>query len=144
MELTRDNQCVVVGLPAMITDFNELFGHAQPIVYYDTTFCMGDFYVSTLLYRHSVFQGSPVMPLLMLLHERRTTDSHKLLFKWFKRLTSVSAVTCVVDREQSITKAIKVVFPESTIVYCWNHILGDIRVTDSPYIYSGMCVNTLE
>ena len=129
MELTRENMCVVVGLPAMIADFNELFGHTQPVLYYDTTFSMGDFYVSTLLYRHSVFQGSPVMPLLMLLHERRTADSHELLFKWFQRLTSVTSVTCVVDREQSITKAVKAVFPDANIVYCWNHILGDIRVT---------------
>jgi len=70
MELTRENLVVVVGLPAMIADFIELFGHREPVLYYDTTFSMGDFYVSTLLYRHSVFQGSPMMPLLTLLHER--------------------------------------------------------------------------
>jgi len=72
------------------------------------------------------------MPLLMLLHECQTADSHELSFCWFHRLTAVSEVTCVVDREQSITKAIKTVLPQCIIVYCWNHILGDIRVTKSP------------
>jgi len=47
MELTRENQCVVVGLPAMVSDFVELFGQTRPVLYYDTTFCLGDFYVST-------------------------------------------------------------------------------------------------
>jgi len=58
IEMTKDNLCTVVGLPDMITDFKELFRSVQPVVYYDTTFCMGDFYVSTLLYRNSVFEGN--------------------------------------------------------------------------------------
>jgi len=119
---------VVVGLPTIIRDFCELFRGRQPTVYYDTTFSMGDFYVSTVLYRHDIFESSPVMPLLMLVHERRTTASHELLFQWLKQLTSVSSITCVADREQSITNAIKTVMPDSTMVYCWNHILRDVRV----------------
>jgi len=74
------------------------------------------------------FVASPVMPLLMLLHERRTTDSHELFFKWFKRLTGVSSVTCIADREKSITSAVKAMLPGSREIYCWNHILGDVRV----------------
>ena len=57
MEMTRDNMCTVVGLPAMVADFKEVYRDSQPVVYYDTTFCMGDFYVSTLLYRNNVFDG---------------------------------------------------------------------------------------
>jgi len=41
----------------MIEDFREIFTDSQPVLYYDTTFCMGDFYVSTLLYRNNVFEG---------------------------------------------------------------------------------------
>lgn len=33
-------------------------------LHYDTVFNMGDFYLSTLLFRHSVFKGRPVVPLL--------------------------------------------------------------------------------
>ena len=127
--MTKDNLCVVVGLPHMIEDFRELHKNVRPTVYYDTTFSMGDFYVSALLYRHALFQGTPVMPLLMLVHERRTAASHELLFSWFKKLTSVVAVTCVADREQSISMAVRSVLPDSSMVYCWNHLMGDIRVT---------------
>jgi len=104
-------------------------GKESATVYYDTTFTMGDFYVSALLYRHTVFVGSPVMPLLMLIHERRTTESHELLFKWFCKLTGLKSVVCVADREASITKAAMTTMPQSKMVFCWNHILGDVRVS---------------
>ena len=85
--------------------------------------------MSCLLYRHTIFVGSPVVPLLALVHERRPKESHQLLFSWFQKLTSVSRITLVADREQAITKALDTVLPESTVVYCWNHILGDARVS---------------
>ena len=88
-ELTQDNLCVVVGFPAVITDFEELYISAEPSVYYDTTFCLGDFYVSCLMYHNSVFVSAPVTPLLMM-HECHTTDSHQLLFHWFNELTDVT------------------------------------------------------
>ena len=128
IQLTRDNACTVVGLPDMMTDFKEVTRGTTPIVYYDTTFCMGDFYVSALLYRSTVFDGAPVMPLLLLLHERRTTDSHELLFSWFRRLCAVTRVVCVADREASITSAVRTTLPDASMIYCWNHIIGDVRV----------------
>jgi len=68
-------------------------------------------------------------------HERRTTESHELLFKWFARLAHVKEVICIVDREQAITNAIKTVLPEAVIHYCWNHLLGDVRVCFIYFIY---------
>ena len=128
VEVTRENLCMVIGLPEVVKDFVEVHKGEMPTVYYDTTFNMGDFYISTLLYRHSLFEGCPVIPLLMLVHERRTTESHQLLFDWFVRLTGMKVVTCVVDREKAITNAISTALPGASIVYCWNHILGDVRV----------------
>ena len=127
LEQTRDNLCVVVGLPDIISDFKESQRGITPALYYDTTFNMGDFYVSTLLYRHTVFVNAPVMPLLMLLHERRTTASHELLFRWLERLTGIENAVFVVDRETAITNAIRKTMPLHTVVYCWNHIIGDVR-----------------
>ena len=46
MEMTCNNFCTVLGLPDMIDDFKELCKDATPVVYHDTTFCMGDFCVS--------------------------------------------------------------------------------------------------
>lgn len=86
-ELTHNNMCVVVGLPQMIGDFKEVtHGVAQPLLYYDTTFCPGDFYVSAILYCSAVFEGAPVQPLLMLVHERSNTESHDLVMRWLGKL----------------------------------------------------------
>jgi len=75
------------------------------------------------------------MPLLMLLHERRTTDSQELLFKQFKRLTGVSSqVYC--DREKFITSAVEAMQPGSGVIYCWNHILLDVRVIAACLIHT--------
>jgi len=97
IQLTRDNACTVVGLPDMMQDFKEVMRGPTPIVYYYTTFCMGDFYV----YRSTVFEGAAVMPLLLLLHERHTTDSHELLFSWFRRLSAVTRVVSLTVRPPS-------------------------------------------
>jgi len=46
MEMTCNNFCTVLGLPDMMDDFKELCKDATPVVYHDTTFCVGDFCVS--------------------------------------------------------------------------------------------------
>jgi len=45
-------------------------------LHYDTVFNMGNFYLSTLLFRHSVFKGQPVVPFAFLVHTRRFIDDH--------------------------------------------------------------------
>ena len=42
---------------------------------YDT-FKLGDFYVSPLLFRHTLFKESPVVPALFLIHERKFEKTH--------------------------------------------------------------------
>jgi len=128
LELTRDNMCVVAGIPEMVADF-KVTQYSTPVLYYDTTFCLGDFYASALLYRNATFEGVPVMPLLLLMHERQTTESHELLMKWLHRWTGLPTAVFVVDRKAAITRAIDSVFQQATVVYCWNHILGDVRVS---------------
>ena len=45
-------------------------------LHYDTVFNMGDFYLSTLLFRHSVFKGQPFVPFAFLVHTKRFIDDH--------------------------------------------------------------------
>ena len=58
----------------MQTEMNNLLQlgniHGQ-LFTYDTTFEMGDFYVSALLIRHVIFHGPPVIPVAFLLHDRK-------------------------------------------------------------------------
>ena len=44
---------------------------------YDTTFELGDFYVSVLCFRHTLFKESPVIPAAFLVHERKFEEHHK-------------------------------------------------------------------
>ena len=56
----------------------------QLILAYDTTFQLGDFYVSPLLFRHIYFKGSPIIPLAFLIHDRKFQISHEKLFSKFQ------------------------------------------------------------
>ena len=48
---------------------------------YDTTFQLGDFYVSPLLCRQVIFKNSPVMPVLFLIHERKFQEVHQVFMQ---------------------------------------------------------------
>ena len=52
----------------------------QIILAYDTTFQLGDFYVSPILFRHIYFIGSPIIPLAFLVHDQKYQVSHEKLF----------------------------------------------------------------
>ena len=49
---------------------------------YDTTFQLGDFYVSPLLFRNILISKFPVMPVAFLLHERKLKHSHEEMMKF--------------------------------------------------------------
>ena len=48
---------------------------------YDTTFQLGDFYVSPFLFRYTSFKTSPVIPAAFLIHERKFQSCHEELMK---------------------------------------------------------------
>ena len=47
------------------------------LLLYDTTFNPGDIYVSPFLFRHVVFELSPVIPAVYLLHEQKFETTHE-------------------------------------------------------------------
>ena len=51
---------------------------------YDTTFQLGDFYISTLVFRHTAFVEKPCIPAMFLLHERKLTTTHAHFFQELK------------------------------------------------------------
>jgi len=57
------------------------------------------------------------------------TDSHELLMKWLRRVTGLSTAVLVIDREAAIMRAIEAVFQQNKVVYRWNPIVGDSRVS---------------
>ena len=48
---------------------------------YDTTFQLGDFYLSAFLFRHTTFFSSPVIPCFFHIHERKFQSCHEELMR---------------------------------------------------------------
>lgn len=48
---------------------------------YDTTFKLGDIYVSVLIVRYLKLEQEPVNPFVIMIHERKTMDAHNTFFR---------------------------------------------------------------
>jgi hypothetical protein len=123
---------VVFGLAEIVSELDNMLaiGDAGQLLSYDTTFNLGDPYLSLLIFRHTACTGNPCIPAVFLLHERKFTSTHKNFFCDLKQLvpslcTSNSPI--VTDQEKAITNAIDAEVPHIAHVYCWNHVLQDIR-----------------
>ena len=55
---------------------------------YDTTFQLGDFYLSVFLFRHTTFSSSPVIPCFFLIHERKFQSCHEELMREIAKKSS--------------------------------------------------------
>ena len=101
---------------------------------YDTTFQLGDFYVSSLLLRHTMLDGSPVMPLGFLIHERKFKETHEFFFLEVKKeVTYFSseknpAVPLVTDDEKALHEAAEEVLDNVSTLQCWNHLINSLKM----------------
>ena len=93
---------------------------------YDTTFQLGDFYVSILCFRHALFKEAPVIPAAFLVYERKFEEHHKelLICVCTKLVRSLNHTTCtmVTDEEVAIVNAVAQVIPQVPQLQCWSHI----------------------
>ena len=123
----------VCGMKEVLDQLDRLLLINSPLTQllsYDTTFQLGDFYVSPLLFRHTLFKESPVVPALFLIHERKFQTAHEQLFEI--AASKVSALTrksfpVVTDEEKGIANAIKKHLPKATHLCCWNHIFQGVH-----------------
>ncbi|KAJ8355865.1 hypothetical protein SKAU_G00186590 [Synaphobranchus kaupii] len=131
------NMVTVAALPEMVEEFKKLLlllpqSHPPQMLYYDTTFNMGDFYISTLLFSHGAFQERPTTPLAIMAHQTKDQKSHEAFFlqilHMLPELTSKRIVICT-DREAAIENAIEKVLPTVPIVNCWNHLMQNVKHT---------------
>jgi MULE transposase domain len=91
---------------------------------YDTTFCLGNFYLSYLVSRNQHFDNNPVFPVAFMIHEKKHVDVHSEFWKFISKTLHIDTV--VIDREEAITLAIKTECPNIRITYCYNHLLGAV------------------
>ena len=96
---------------------------------YDTTFQLGDFYVSTLLFRNTFFTSCPVMPAFFLIHERKFKSVHSEFMKIVGEMVpslciGSEKIPLVSDCEEGICQAVDLHLPNVVRLRCWNHLLN--------------------
>ncbi len=90
--MTYPDLIVICGHEKLLIELNNLLqiDSIQPqLLSYDTTFQLGDFYLSPLLFRHTLFLRSPVIPALFLIHERKFQLVHDTLMQQAAQLIPI-------------------------------------------------------
>lgn len=124
---THPDLICVCGQKGLLDEMDRMLIVNSPLpqlLSYDTTFKLGDFYLSTLAFRHTAFVEAPVIPSCFLLHERKFKACHEEMFKICSRLVpSLSKTTfpIVTDEEQAFISSMSAYF-SSPHLRCWNHI----------------------
>lgn len=83
---------------------------ATALLSYDTTFNIGDFYVSILVFRQVLFQGGVTIPAAFIIHDRKCSDVHDRFWRKLIQLVPNLKKNCpviVTDRESALSNAIK-------------------------------------
>ena len=125
---TFPDLCVVAGLDEMFSEMSEVLkSKNEQLLSYDTTFNMGDYYVSPLLFRNTKFVGNPVMLGGILINERRTQCYHEMFFQTLEQhVKHLHNIPIATDEEPAMVNAIN----EKTSLYrvgCHRHLVNDIK-----------------
>ena len=119
--------------PDIISDFNKLLmmkSNEQLYCVYDTTFQLGDFYITVVCFRHILFENNPFIPLAFLLHGKKLQFNHEdFITSLSRRIPNLkkSNIPIIVDREKGITNAFEAVLPNINVLHCWNHLKSDLK-----------------
>lgn len=123
-----------IFLLEMLKLFRSLLGRKDlPTNYlcYDTTFELGDFYLSVLTFRQTEFLEKPVIPVMYMIHERKWESFFfSQLAKLVPELSSESVRTNKViatDEEAAIVNAIDKHLPGIAHFRCWIHAANKIK-----------------
>lgn len=121
---THPNLSITFGLPDLV----HLVRLCNPaFLTYDTTFNLGDFYVTTIVLQLSVFNEKPIIPVAFMLHERKFQRLHEeFCYQFAKKFgANCNDVLVVTDGEHGCSNALKSQFPQWNVFTCWNHVLRD-------------------
>ena len=93
---------------------------SEPIIlHYDTVFNMGNYYLSTLIFRHAMFKKNPIVPIGFLIHSRRFHEDHLNFLKVIQQSIASKRIIIVTDREFNFSE----IFPLGCHVFVgttWN------------------------
>ena len=70
---------VIIGNSEIFDELNRLIQLKEQNIelFYDITFNLGDFYVSTLVSQHPMFKERPTIPIAFMLHKRKFQKCHE-------------------------------------------------------------------
>ena len=114
----------VCGLKPISDEFDKVFliqSTSPQIMSYDTTFQLGDFYISAFSFKHTLFEESPVIPAAFVVHERKFQQCHEqLLIELLVHVPSLYQTKCpiVTDEEKGIVNAVVAKLPAVTRKRC--------------------------
>ena len=97
--------------------------HDTVCLHYDTVFNIGDFYLSTVTFRHMLFKKNPVMPFAFFIHSRKFHDNHVDFLKCIRKkapLLATKRIIIVTDQEFRLSAA-------GIHAFCWNHLERDLH-----------------
>ena len=122
---------IVVGYYKEILDkFQNLLGREDlPAMElsYDTTFNLGDFYVSFLIFKETEFLDMPIIPLFYFIHDRKLQVVHEIFFQFVADMIpqlkeDPQRVFLVCDNEIAICNALASALPLLDNFRCWRHV----------------------
>ena len=128
---TYPDLVVMCAMKSMVVEMEGVLqsNATSQLLSYDTTFQLGDFYVSTLLFRNTFFTSCPVMPAFFLIHERKFKSVHSEFMKTVGDMVPTlcigpGKVPLVSDCEEGICQAVDIHLPNVVRLRCWNHVLN--------------------
>ena len=130
--VTHPDLVIVCGIKSVLKECNILLGlqlSFPQLLSYDTTFQLGDFYVSPVLFRNILFHNSPVMPAMFAIHERKLKVTHAHCCKQLPYLVNGNCkVPMATDDETGFTAAIDDHLTNVRRLLCWNHRINAAKV----------------
>jgi hypothetical protein len=99
---------------------------------YDTTFAIGELYLSVLTFRQPEFEDNPIIPLMYMIYERDVPEVHNTFFMRFAEavpeFSTPQRMIITSNEEVAITNAIAKHCPDVPRLRCWQHALQNIKL----------------
>ena len=130
---TYPDLVVVCGVRKLLGETNRLLqlGNSSQLLSYNTTFKLGDFYVSPVVFRNVIFKKSPIMLAMFLVHERKLRSTHNDLMTCIARelpcLVNGRHVIPMVTDEEKGFEAIEQHLHKVHRFFCWNHTIDSAK-----------------
>ena len=126
---TFPDLCVVVADNEMIDELNTVVKLKDPkfLLSYDTTFSLSEFYVSPLVFKHTMFENNPIVAGMFMIHERKLQDTHDTFFRRLNLLVkNLESMPIVTDMESAVARSIREQ-TSLTQLGCWGHLRQDVQ-----------------